>query len=84
MQTSVLVFACLLCAASLIQNSISDPTELSLTQAFMMHRLRATGLGAASSRVILMLLRDECVRLLVKGGISSLPDHCYFVLSHGG
>lgn len=55
-----------------------------MTQAFVMQRLRATGLGAASSRVILMLLRDECLRLLMKGGINSLPEHCYFVLSHGG
>lgn len=36
---------------------------------------------SSSNRVILMLLKEQCTRLVQEAGVQSLPNYCYYVLS---
>ncbi|KAK3791392.1 hypothetical protein RRG08_012574 [Elysia crispata] len=38
-------------------------------------------MSSSSNRVILMLLKEQCMRLVQEAGMQSLPDYCYYVLS---
>ncbi|GFS24750.1 hypothetical protein ElyMa_007011000 [Elysia marginata] len=39
------------------------------------------GMSSSSNRVILMLLKEQCMRLVQDAGMQALPDYCYYVLS---
>ncbi|BFY98688.1 hypothetical protein BsWGS_01728 [Bradybaena similaris] len=82
MQTSVFVIALVVCVSAVFEFAFTDSPEFSLADTFLLMRLRRPGLTPGSNRVILMLLREECLQLLQVGGIGALHDYCVFVLSN--
>ncbi|RUS70454.1 hypothetical protein EGW08_021783, partial [Elysia chlorotica] len=45
------------------------------------YQLPNSDASSSSNRVILMLLKEQCTRLLQEAGVQALPDYCYYVLS---